>query len=457
MARTYHIFDLIIIGAGTAGLAAFKEAQKYSDNILLINDGPITTTCAQTGCMPSKALIHAAKLYDSRHSFQPTGIMGAENIRPDLTKILKKVREKRDFFLAHIHEETEKLQSSIIKGTARFDSPTTIRANGKLFHTKASIIATGSTPFIPPKYKNYAQHIITSENLFEYTTLPKNIAVIGLGAIGLEVAQTLAKLDINITAINRNKKIGVVQDPTINDKIIDTLSKDMQVWLNSDPDIEPTAKGYKLTHHSHTTTVEAFFIAAGRTPNLKKLGLKRLGIDLNGHGVPAFNRYTMQIPHYPIYIAGDVTDERAILHEAHDEGRRAAYHALNGENGYSPRYPKLQIIFTDPAISIVGDTTYALRHEQIIAGEANFATQGRAMVEDKNLGKIRIFASKQRGYLRGAEIMAPAAEHLSHFLALALTQNLTLQHILKTPFYHPTLEEGLKTALVDAQKKVITT
>jgi len=364
------------------------------------------------------------------------------------------VREKREYFVSNMEEETEARREVIMRGRAQYDSPTTIRVDGKLLHTKASIIATGSTPFIPMKYRDYEPHLITSENLFERKDLPPRIAVVGMGAIGMEMAQAFDMLEIDGTAIKRNRKVGVVNDPKINKTILEALAEDMKIWLDTDPDIKQTKEGLILHTKTKKTVVDAIFMAAGRKPNLGSLGLKRLGISLNGNGVPPFNRYTMQIPGHPIYIAGDATDERAILHEASDEGRRAAHHALNGDNGHSPRYPQMQIIFTKPVTAVVGDTEYAMRHDRTVTGEADFEHQGRATLEDKNYGKIRLFADEDGGYIRGAEIMAPAAEHLAHFLAQALTQHLTVKQLLKTPFYHPTLEEGLKTALTKAQKKV---
>lgn len=454
MARTFHTFDLIIIGAGSAGLAALKEARRYTDNVLLIHKGPTGTTCARLGCMPSKSLIYAAKLYDSHKRMPEAGITGSELLSPDIPAIMQTVRDKRDAFVASVREETSIYDGYIIQGTARFESSTTIRANGNLFHTKASIIATGSTPFIPKKYQDFSPYLITSDSLFECKDLPKRIAVIGLGAIGLEMAQAFAMLGIEVTAVNRGKTIGMVKDPKINSRILETLYEDMNVWLDSDPGITRIKSGLILHTNTKETVVDAIFVATGRTPNTSRLGLRRLGIDTNGNGVPPFNRYNMQISGYPIYMAGDVTDERAILHEASDEGRRAAYHALHENAQASPRYPQLQIIFTKPTIAIVGDTSYALRHDTIVIGESDFEDQGRAKIEDSNFGKISLLVDKEGGYLRGAEIMAPAAEHLAHFLALALTQRLTVRQILKTPFYHPTLEEGLRSALIDAAKKV---
>lgn len=457
MARTFHTFDLIIIGDGSAGLSALKEARKYTDNVILIAGGPSGTTCARVGCMPSKILIHAAKLYDSHKKMHEAGILGAEQLSPEIPLVLENVRNQRDEFVAHVKKETEDYSEHIVKGFARFETPTTIRVGDRLYHTRATVIATGSQPHMPEKYAKFRQYLITTDTLFERKDLPKRLAVVGLGAVGLEMSQAFAGLKIDVTAISLEEKIGVVSDPKINDTIKKALAEDMRLWLDTDPEIKKTADGLLLHTPDKETLVDGIFIATGRTPKLSRMGLGKIGVDTNGCGVPRFNRYTMQIPGYPIYMAGDATDERAILHEAVDEGRRAAYHAIHDQVKDSPRYPQVQIIFTNPVIAVVGDTEYAMRHDSTVVGEVDFKDQGRANIENENFGKIRLFAEKSGGYFRGAEIMAPAAEHLAHFLSLALSQRLSVEEMLETPFYHPTLEEGLKTALEDAASKTLST
>ncbi len=452
MTRNSHVFDLLIIGAGTSGMSALKEALKHTDNVALIHNGPFGTTCARVGCMPSKALIHAANLYDSRIKMPEVGIEGFENLSVNIPKVLAEVRHKRDHFVKHVQDDIEALQDYIIKGKASFESPTKIRVDNRLYHTEKTIIATGSSSVIPEKYNRYKHHLITSDNLFELKDLPKSIAVIGLGAIGLEIAQAMAKLGIEVTGINRDSTLNVVQDKDIDLTLRTALAEDMKLWFGVDPDIKKTSEGITLYTNDKEVTVEKLFIAAGRKPNLDSLNLDKIGIELQDNGVPSFDRFSMKVNNFPIYLAGDVTDERAVLHESADEGRRAAYHTLKMNAKYSPRYTPMQIIFTKPVAAVVGDSCYAMRHDNIITGSANFENQGRAVMEQEDFGRIHIYANAGDLRIRGAEIAAPAAEHLAHFLALAITQRLTIKKILETPFYHPTLEEGLKTALKNVLK-----
>jgi dihydrolipoamide dehydrogenase len=450
MPRTYHTFDLIIIGGGAAGLSALQEARKHTDNVLLIHDGVNGISCSYTGCLPSKSLIYAANLYHSRHKMAEVGMKEAEKLEVDIPTMLETIRAKRDSFIHSIDSEFSHLEHHIIKGHGRFDSETTIRANGRLLHTKATVIATGASPFIPEEFNEYKGKILTADTLFEQRDLPKRIAVVGLGPMGLEMAQALARLGIEVTAIERNSMVGDLADKDINRMVISMLKKEMRVWMETKPDLAHAGKGLLIKGDNDMVEVDALLVTTGSKPNLGSLGLKRIDATLDGDGIPHFNRMTMQVKGLPIYIAGDATDERETLHEASDEGKRAAYHALTGENAKAwPRNVPLSIIFTHPTIAVIGDSHYSMRWNGVKIGEASFNSIGRASIENETYGKIRITADALDGRLRSCEMMAPEGEHLAHLMAFALEQRLTASEMLTMPFYHPSFEEGLQLALKD--------
>lgn len=455
MVRTFHTFDAIIIGAGTAGLSALQEALKHTDNVLLIHDGPMGTTCARTGCIPSKSLIEAANLYHSRHRMAKVGITGTEHLTPDIPDILKKVRSRREEFVTGVQDGMRQFEHYIIKGKAQFESATKIRAGHRLFHTKATIIATGSSPIIPRMLESVSERIVTSDSLFELKDLPPRIAVLGLGPVGIEMAQALARLGISVTAIHKGSLVAGLSDPDISAEMVHSLKEEMQVCLNTEAKAVPHGqKEIMLKVGEKEIIVDMLFSAIGRAPNLQGMGLKKLGISLNDDDVPYFNPQNMQIPGFPIFIAGDVTDERAILHEAADEGKRAGYYAATGDTQIERRKVPLNIVFTEPNIAIIGESAHAMRFNGIVTGEATFSRQGRARIKQENAGKIRIFVNEEDGRIRGCEMLAPDGEHLAHLIALAIQQRTTVTQMLKMPFYHPTLEEGVRIALRDAYQQM---
>ena len=196
-------------------------------------------------------------------------------------------------------------------------------------------------------------------------------------------------------------------------------------------------------------------MAVGRRPNLDRLGLENLGIELD-KGVPAFNKGTLQLEKAEhIFIAGDITGERAILHEASDEGLMAGYNSVHTPHCFC-RKPNFGITFTDPNIASVGKSYTQLSEESVdfVEGRVSFEGQGRSIVKVKEKGLLKVYASRQSGEFLGAEMFAPDGEHLAHLLVWALSMKLTVQEMLKMPFYHPVIEEGLRTALRDVRSKV---
>jgi dihydrolipoamide dehydrogenase len=171
--------------------------------------------------------------------------------------------------------------------------------------------------------------------------------------------------------------------------------------------------------------------------------------------MPQHDPYTMQVQDLPIFIAGDVNAERQILHEAADEGRIAGSNAVaSAVTGYRRRTP-LAITFTDPNIAHVGLPFAELDQQQVAIGEIRFGPVGRALLMGKNKGVLRVYGHRQHGRLLGASMIAPKGEHLAHLLAWAIQQDQSVFDLLKMPFYHPAIEEGLQAALRDLKKQVV--
>jgi len=426
--------DVVIIGAGSAGLSAFKEANKYTKNILVIDKGPLGSTCARVGCMPSKTLIQVANYFHDRQNFARQGIRGAEKLTVSMPDVLSYVRTLRDKFTEGVIAFTKSLGDQFLCGEARFINPDTLQVGRLKISSKATIIATGSQSFIPDEWLEFKDRILTSESIFEQNDLASDIAVIGAGSIGLEFGQALARLGVNISAYHNGQFIGGLSDPKVNEVAIKIFNDEFPLYLK---------KEVSLTEKFPAAQVIA---SIGRKPNIDSLGLKALGIPFDSTGIPVFDKTTMQIQGFPIYIAGDVNKIRPLLHEAADEGRIAGYNATNKSQGFQRRTP-VRIIFTEPNIAVVGSAFHALEENTYVTGEVDFSDQGRAKIKHHNKGLLRVYGSKKSGELLGAELIAPGGEHLAHLLAWAIQQKLTAFDVLQMPFYHPVIEEGLRTAL----------
>lgn len=438
-------YDVVILGAGTAGLSAFRDVRKRTGNVLLVNAGPWGTTCARVGCMPSKALIAAADAYHARTRLETFGIRGAEALSVDLPAVLARVRALRDDFVAGALRATEGLEPQAVSGRGRLLAPDRVEIDGQVVAARSVILATGSRPVVPAAWRALGDRVLTSDALFEQPDLPPRVAVVGLGAIGIEIAQALARLGIEVTGVDARPRVAGLSDPAVSDALVAALGDEFDLRLGTEVELAAAGSGVELRFGDARRVVDRVIAAVGRRPNLEGLGLETLGVRLDARGLPPFDPATMRVADLPVFVAGDLAGRSGLLHEAADDGHVAALNVLAETPVRLDRRTPLGVVFCDPGAARVG-TGFADLPEDALVGEANVARQGRARTAQKNRGLLRVYASGQ-GRLLGAEMAAPAAEHLAHLLALAVGRGLGVHDMLRMPFYHPTLEEGLRSAL----------
>ena len=440
-------YDVVIVGAGTAGLSAISEVRKQTENFLLVNAGPYGTTCARVGCMPSKVLIETANVFHRRKIFNDFGIRGGEKLEMDVPAALSRVRHLRDAFVSGTLKTTDRLGDRSVSGRARFVAPDTLSIDGRKVHARKIVIATGSRPVVPESWRSLKNHIITSDDLFELENLPSSIGVIGLGPNGVEIAQALSRLGIDIEAFDMEGRIAGLSDPAITKSAIAALEVEFPIHIGHSATPEAEGEKVRIRFGSDSFLVDKVIAALGRRPNIDDMGLENLGLDLDDRGLPPFDPTSLQIADLPIFIAGDVNQYQPVLHEASDEGSIAGRNAVaQTPQCYQRRVP-LSIVFVDPGMVVVGRRFSNLEEGGYIVGEADFAQQGRAIAAAVNRGLVRVYAEKESSLLVGAEMCAPGAEHMGHLLALAIGQRLGVNELLRMPFYHPVLEEGLRKAL----------
>jgi dihydrolipoamide dehydrogenase len=445
-------FDVVILGAGTAGLAALKEVRRHTQSVLMIDPGPLGTTCARVGCMPSKAFIQIAHDVHRARLLEKKGIM-PENGRVQLSRVMEDVRRYRDHFVGPIVRDTESLGEHFLQGQARFTGPRSIVVDGKhQLEAQSIIIATGSRPLIPASWPRNHPKIVTTDDFFDWESLPQTWAVVGLGPIGLELGQALAYLGLDVHGYDRNKTLGGLAGSQLNERACDIFQRDMTINRGDDVTIRDRGEQLEISFGNQTRRVDAVLAAMGRRPNLDDLDLERTGYEKGEDGLPILDEATLSLRGLPIYLAGDVDQKKPLLHEASDEGRIAGFNACHELTIPLERRTPLAIVFTHPGIALVGKRESD--SGRTIIGTASYDDQGRAKIMSENKGAVHIYAAAANGQVLGADILAPGAEHLAHLLALAVERQLTVHDMLELPFYHPTLEEGIRTALRHAARQL---
>ncbi len=447
--------DVLIIGAGTAGLSALGHVRKSTDNFLIINDGPYGTTCARIGCMPSKLLIEAADVFHKRHLYNEMGFNLNGTVEVDGKAVLERVRRIRDNFVSHVRMATDSLGEKSISGRAKVLAPDLVEVNGEQIKTKALIIATGSTPVIPGPWKKFGDRVVTSTTLFEIEDLPKTMAVVGLGAIGLEMAQSFSRLGVKVTGFDALNTLGGITDPQVAASAVSVLEKEFPIHLESMVSLEEDGPDrIRVISNNESVSVDKVLVSVGRRPNTDDLRLENLGVPLNKAGIPEFNENTMQVADLPVFIAGDVNTRIPLLSEAADDGHIAGYNSTQGMNHQFCRRTFLGIVFTHPNIAATGKKYSDLNLEETVIGSMDYTKQSRAITAARNHGLLRVYAEKSSGKLIGAEMAVPDGEHLAHTLSWAIQRELTVFEVLELNFYHPVTEEGLRAALRSAAAKI---
>ncbi len=451
--------DVAVIGAGSAGLRAFRTASEWTDRAVLIEGGPHGTTCARVGCMPSKLLIAAA---ESAHAVQQAPEFGIKvhGSHIDGAAVMQRVRSERDRFVGFVVGGVDDIPpEKRLSGHAKFVDDHRLDVGG---HTRVAadriVIATGSSPVIPPFLQALGDRLVVNDDIFDWQDLPRSVAVFGPGIIGLELGQAMKRLGVDVIMFGRGGPVGPLTDPEVLAAAGALFGSEF--YLDADADVEGverTASGVRLKYVGRdgvVTSREVDYVIAttGRQPNVSGLELNNTNLPLDAAGLPTFDPATLRVGESHVFIAGDVSNFRPVLHEVADEGTIAGTNA--------GRYPDvrpgqrsspLSIVFTDPQMAMVGSSYADLRPSEVVVGEVSFADQGRSRVMLKNAGVLRIYADKFSGRFLGAEMLGPRAEHIGHLLAWSHQSGLTIAQMLKMPFYHPVIEEGLQTALRDAQ------
>jgi len=460
--------DVAVIGGGTAGLGAYRAAKAHTDSVVMIEGGPYGTTCARVGCMPSKLLIAAAESVHQIEKAPAFGVHPQGDIVINGREVMDRVKRERDRFVGFVLEGIDEIPAhDKISGYAKFiDDNTLIVDDHTQITAKRIVIATGSRPAYPGVWNELGDRLIINDDVFDWDDLPGSVAVFGPGVIGLELGQALKRLGVEVVMFGLGGQVGPLTDPAVMAYADKTFNEEF--YLDADVRIESMKRignAVEIQYQDKdgefkVITVDYVLAATGRRPNIDKLAIENTALELDERGVPVADHFTLQTSVASIFVAGDASNQLPLLHEAADQGRIAGDNA-----GRFPgiraglRRSKISAVFSDPQIAMVGETYKEITTRLgncgcFETGEVSFENQGRSRVMLRNKGVLHIYGEHGTGRFLGAEMMGPNAEHLAHLLAWAHQNKMTVAEMLDMPFYHPVIEEGVRTALRDLNAKL---
>lgn len=427
-------YDLAVVGGGTAGLVTAAGAAALGAKVALIEREALGGDCLWSGCVPSKALIAAA-----RRSHDGVGGCWTE-----ATAWMRAARER-----VARHDSPERFRAmgvDVVFGPARLAGPTRVAVNGRTVRADRVVIATGAVPVVPPIAGLEDTGYLTYQSVLHERTLPERILVLGGGPIGLEFAQTFARLGAHVTVLELLPHLLPREDPEAGELIRARLVAE-GVTVRTGARVERAARegGETVVYAANGERFAAaeLFVAAGRRPDVRELELERAGVELDHGAVRVSHR--LETTQRGIWAAGDVTGGLQFTHVADYAARLVVQNALTPFKAKADYRTVPWVTFTDPEVARVGMTLAEAR----AAGERceeyryDFADLDRAIVDGADTGFCKV-VTRPNGRILGATIVGRGAGELIMVVTLAMRHGILLPQLARDVFPYPTMSEILR-------------
>ena len=448
------LYELVIIGAGPAGLAAAETASALGAKVALIERDLIGGTCLNTGCIPSKAILRTSRLYAEMNDAERYGAQRPDAIRVDFAAAMERVRRIR----AHISGGTSVRQLTaagidVFFGDARFADTHTLAVDGAKLRLKKALIATGARPLVPSIPGLREAGFLTNEKIFDLTELPRRLLVIGGGPIGCELAQAFCRLGARTTIVQDKPFFLPMEERDAAQILSEALAGDgIEVRLNTTPLNVRVEAGQKVVDlisddYKNTIAVDAILTGVGRTPNVEGLNLEAAGVDhVAGNGIRVDDFLRTSNPR--IYAAGDVCLDQQYGHTAAASARIAVRNALlRGRERWSA-----QVIpwctFTDPEIAHVGLYVREANRQGIPVKTFTIPMHevDRAIADSEENGFVKIHVKEGTDRILGATIVARHAGDMINEITLAMVAGIGLRTLAGVIHAYDTQAEAIQKA-----------
>ncbi|MGR6430941.1 Si-specific NAD(P)(+) transhydrogenase [Rhizobium sp. PAMB 3174] len=458
-------YDLVVIGSGPAGRRAAIQAAKLGKDVIVVEQGRrVGGVSVHTGTIPSKTLRETAlNLTGWRErgfygrSYRVKQEISADDLRMRLLKTLDYEVEvlEHQFARNHVHH---------LRGRAHFVDPHTLeveKTDGEIQRVegKAILLSIGTRPFRPDYIPFDHEAIIDSDELLELKTLPRSLAVIGAGVIGIEYATIFSALDVQVTLIEpRQTMLDFIDREIVNDFVYQLRDRNMKLMLGETAEKierEPGGKCRITLKTGRLITTDMVLFAAGRMGATDTIGLEAAGLTADSRGRLKVNPTTFQtdVPH--IYAAGDVVGFPSLASTSMEQGRIAARHAVGASHADPPHYFPYGI-YAVPEISTCGLTEEEVKERNIPyeCGIARFRETSRGHIMGLDTGLLKLIFSLKTRRLLGVHIVGEGATELVHIGQAVLNLKGTVEYFVENTFNYPTLAEAYKIAGLDAWNRM---
>ncbi len=456
-------FDLVVVGAGSAGFSAAIAAAEEGAQVALVGHGTIGGTCVNVGCVPSKTLIRAAEAVHQANivSERFAGIEGQGRVSN-----WSRVAAQKDALVSGLRQAKyvnllpEYNNVTYYEGAARLVAGG-VEAGKKLLESNRIVLATGARPSVPPIPGIETVDFLNSTSALALTELPRSMIVLGSGYVGAELAQMFVRAGVAVTLVFRSRLLPGAE-PEIGEALTRYLAAEGVRIVSGvayrsvgRTDAGGVMLAFTRGRHPEMIAADRLLIATGRTPNTEELGLSAMGVAQGPSGAIVVDD-RMRTSRLGVYAAGDVTGRDQFVYMAAYGAKLAARNALNGDSLRYDSAAMPAIVFTDPQVASVGLTeahARALGHD-VRTSVLTLDNLPRALAARDTRGLIKLVADGETRRLLGAHILAPEGADSIQTAALAIKFGMTVEGLAETIFPYLTTVEGLKLAAQTFTKDV---
>ncbi len=443
--------DAIVIGMGPGGEEVAGKLAEAGLTVIGIEKELVGGECPYWGCVPSKMMIRGADLLAEGRRIP--GVSGTSTVTPDWAPVAKRIRkEATDSWDDRVAvERFEKKGGHFVRGAGRLAGPGRVSINGTTYEaSKAVVIATGTSPSIPPIPGLADVRYWTNRQAIEVETLPKSLTVLGGGAIGLELAQVFSRFGVKVTVVEGSNRLLAMEEPEACDALHQVLQAEGIDLCVGAKAVSVAQQGEKIVvtlGDGRTVTGERLLVATGRRANLTEMGLETVGLDPAAHAVAVDARLRAG---ERLWSVGDVTGKGAFTHVAIYQAGIAANDIL-GKSGPPADYSALpRVTFTDPEVGAAGLTEEAARKQgiRVRTGIQKISSNARGWIHGPgNEGFIKVVEDVDRGVLVGATSMGPRGGDVLGIFELAIKTKIPTDALRHLIYAYPTFYRGVGEAV----------
>ncbi len=451
--------ELVVLGGGPGGYTAALRAAKQDVDVALIEEDAVGGPCLNTGCIPSKALIHVADLVRDVEEAREVGVKA--EVQRDHSKTRGWMGDVVSGMGDGVRSLCDAHDVDVVEGRGEFAGKDEIRVMGEgTVEFENAVVATGSRPMELDAFEFDGDYVVDSETALGFDPLPDDLVVVGAGYVGMELSTAFTKLGVDVRVVEAMDTVLPEYDDSMT-RYVERRAREIGVDLSLGEqavDWVPWKDGVEVVtddgEREHEYGADCVLVAVGREP-VTDCGLDDAGVRVDEDGFVVTDDRA-RTTNADVYAVGDVAGEPMLAHHASYEGRVAA-DVVAGREAALDSQAVPSAVYTDPEVATVGMTADEARENgfEPSVGEARFGANGRAVTRNEVSGFVRVVADGDSGFVLGGQVVGPQASELVGEIALAIEMGATAEDVDSTIHVHPTLSEAVMEAAADCEGKAV--